>query len=81
MGPCTYRGVRSRGELYFLGLLGLFLFLYLFIVFTAGKMPILSVKHIIKMLLTSQALFQAFGPFSRSPLPHCQFPSCPQFAP
>ena len=34
-------------------------------------MPILSVKRIIKMpvqLMTLQALFQAFGPFSWSPL-------------
>jgi len=61
------------------GLLGLFLFLCLFIIFTAGKMPILSVKRII--CPTSQALFQGFGPFSWSPLPLCQFPSCPQFAP
>jgi len=37
----------SRGQLYFLGLLGLFLYLCLFIVFTAKKMPILSVKRII----------------------------------
>jgi len=29
-------------------------------------MPILSVKRIIKMPLMSQALFQAFGPFSWS---------------
>ena len=44
-------------------------------------MPILSVKRIIKMPLTSQAFFQTFGPFSRNPLPLCQFPSCPQYAP
>ena len=31
--------------------------------------------------MTSQALFQAFGPFNRSPLPLCPFPSWPQFAP
>jgi len=42
-------------------------------------MPILSVMRII--CPTSQALFQAFGPFSWSPLPLCQFPLCPQFAP
>jgi len=36
----------SRGELYFLGLLGLFLFLCLFIISIGKKCLILSVKRI-----------------------------------
>ena len=46
-------------------------FLCLFIIFTAKKMPILSVKRIIEMppqLMTSQALFQTFGPCFPEPL-------------
>jgi len=46
-------------------------FLCLFFIFTAQKMPILSVKRIIEMplqLMTSQALFQTFGPCSPGPL-------------